>query len=418
VIVDGETWVARSSLRKLFIVLVIAAAIVAGAGGCARRGAADTKIVVIGIDGLDLKLADPLLDQGRLPNLAGLLERGSRLELRSLELPWEMRSTSVWKVMATGKAPIGVGVEGFADADGAALDPGTSDWRSRPIWGILGGHGYTVGVVNHLAIWPALPVNGYLVTYLAKRSPEDGHSDIGRTTFPDELAAELRPHLKPFARTTVDDVARFMSGETWADGENPYIRDEVEFLKGMYAADESVLSMTSYLLESREQPDYLFVYFDALDFITRQYWEQMYPHPKSRQASEEFREAVRNVVPRYYERIDGIVGDILERIDDGSTVFVCSGYGCRGPVRTKGVFKRGTWMRRHAGALVAAGPGIRRGGTAADASIFDFAPTILALCGRPVPRDMAGFVLTEILDAEYLEAHPLAYVDTYERAEE
>jgi predicted AlkP superfamily phosphohydrolase/phosphomutase len=140
----------------------------------------------------------------------------------------------------------------------------------------------------------------------------------------------------------------------------------------------------------------------------------MHPRPKGVRASEEFTRALVNVVPRYYERVDTIIGDILERLDDRSTVLVCSGYGCHGPVRTREGVQRGVWMRRPYGALVAAGPGIRQGGSEADASIFDVAPTILALLGKPVARDMAGFPLTGIIDPASLKARPVRYVDTYE----
>lgn len=52
--------------------------------------------------------------------------------------------------------------------------------------------------------------------------------------------------------------------------------------------------------------------------------------------------------------------------------------------------------RRH-GMLVAAGPDIRRAGTADHPRITDVAPTILHLLGVPVPAAMDGRVLTEIL---------------------
>jgi len=55
-------------------------------GGCGT-GSGDTvsKVVVLGIDGLDWQLIDPLIEQGRLPNIAALIERGVRADFRSLE---------------------------------------------------------------------------------------------------------------------------------------------------------------------------------------------------------------------------------------------------------------------------------------------------------------------------------------------
>src|SRR5262249_38778454 len=50
------------------------------------------------------------------------------------------------------------------------------------------------------------------------------------------------------------------------------------------------------------------------------------------------------------------------------------------------------------GFMIAAGPHIKRGAVVSGASIMDLAPTILYLMGVPVPRDMDGRVLLEIVD--------------------
>ncbi|MCK4679533.1 hypothetical protein KAT82_00250, partial [bacterium] len=72
---------------------------------------------------------------------------------------------------------------------------------------------------------------------------------------------------------------------------------------------------------------------------------------------------------------------------------------------------------RELGILAAVGPGIRRGVTLANANVLDLTPTILALLGEPVGRDMDGFVLTGLIDEGHVADHPITYVDTYERDE-
>jgi predicted AlkP superfamily phosphohydrolase/phosphomutase len=57
--------------------------------------------------------------------------------------------------------------------------------------------------------------------------------------------------------------------------------------------------------------------------------------------------------------------------------------------------KSGT--HRDHGIFVGSGPGVRRGGRVEGARIMDLAPTILHLVGVPVPEDMDGRVLQEIL---------------------
>jgi predicted AlkP superfamily phosphohydrolase/phosphomutase len=55
-------------------------------------------------------------------------------------------------------------------------------------------------------------------------------------------------------------------------------------------------------------------------------------------------------------------------------------------------------MHRPDGFLVAAGPGVRPGGVAREASIVDLAPTILAAMGIPVPADMDGSPLAGLIE--------------------
>lgn len=53
------------------------------------------------------------------------------------------------------------------------------------------------------------------------------------------------------------------------------------------------------------------------------------------------------------------------------------------------------------GFMIAAGAHIERGAVVTGASVLDLAPTILYLMGSPVPRDLDGRVLLEIIDADF-----------------
>ena len=61
--------------------------------------------------------------------------------------------------------------------------------------------------------------------------------------------------------------------------------------------------------------------------------------------------------------------------------------------------------------MLAYGPAIRNGTEMTDAEIIDLAPTILHLLGLPIPDDMDGKVLTEMLTAAYQASHPLRHVE-------
>lgn len=66
------------------------------------------------------------------------------------------------------------------------------------------------------------------------------------------------------------------------------------------------------------------------------------------------------------------------------------------------------------GILIAQGPGLRRNADIGEVSVLDVAPTILALMGLPVGRDMDGRVLTEAVDPVFLRSHPVRFVETHE----
>jgi len=69
------------------------------------------------------------------------------------------------------------------------------------------------------------------------------------------------------------------------------------------------------------------------------------------------------------------------------------------------VHDEGRGIHAREGILIAAGAGIRSG-SRGEAEIADVAPTVLYLLGLPVPAEMDGRVLEEILLSEWLEVRP------------
>jgi len=401
----------RAGATALLFSVALAALFV---GGCGATP--DTKIVIIGIDGLDWSLADPLIEQGKMPNLARIVSEGTRAELHSL-MPLQ-KSPTIWTTIATGKGPQKHGISDFVDRTDEQPLFNSTGWRARSIWDILGDRGYTVGVLGWLMTWPVQEVNGYCVTDRIVYSPEDGYSGIPHLTYPAELEEELAPLRVSATATTMDDIADLMTGDIWRGGEEAVTWGGVLGIRSIHANDQSILRISEHLLESREQPDFYAVYFLGLDRCCHAFWGPMRPYTVDIKMEEGYNAAFENAIPRYYERVDLLIGDVLDSIDENSTVIVCSDHGFRGPLRTKEGLKLGISMHRELGVLAAMGPGIRRGGTLADANVLDLTPTILALLGEPVGRDMDGFVLTNLIDEGHLADYPVTYIDTYERDDE
>jgi predicted AlkP superfamily phosphohydrolase/phosphomutase len=66
-------------------------------------------------------------------------------------------------------------------------------------------------------------------------------------------------------------------------------------------------------------------------------------------------------------------------------------------------------FHRPDGVFIAHGPSIRVGSQLNQARIIDLAPTILHLLGVPVPEDMDGVVLEDVLTTAFHRAHPQKY---------
>jgi len=396
---------AAAALARL---VVLGAALALIAGGCGERPL-PTKVVVICIDGLDWDLAGPLVEAGRMPNLERIAARGVRCDLRSISRDERVRTP--WLSIGAGRVlRESASLPAFRQ-DGTRY-PGTETWGGRPFWEVLGERGVTVGVVNWPYTWPVSPVNGWIATNGIAAAPEDGWDPISDLTWPPELAADLPAVRKPVTATTNDDIGGFLNGTAWATAESPDIRDRVEDIRIEWATDQSALQAATHFLDSRGQPDVTVVWFGGLLHILHPFWGPMHPDAPGISDPEEIVSTFKDVVPRYCERVDGLIGEVLAHADPATTVIVCSGFGFRGPQRdSDGALRLGVEMHSETGLLAASGPGIARGRAVTDASVLDVAPTVFALLGVPVPRDMDGFVMRDALDPGLLERRPVTFAD-------
>src|ERR1700752_364846 len=112
------------------------------------------KVLVIALDGATWRLIDPLIAQGRMPNLAKLRESGAYGPLESFE---PTLSPVIFTTIATGRKPEDHGILRFVrkDKQGHEVSFTNADRRVRAVWNILDDLGAKSTVVGWFTSWPA-----------------------------------------------------------------------------------------------------------------------------------------------------------------------------------------------------------------------------------------------------------------------
>jgi hypothetical protein len=104
------------------------------------------RVMLLGLDSATWRILTPLVESGRMPNLAGLMRQGRWGVLKSYETS---PSPVVWTSIMTGKAPGEHGITGWNVATAA-------NRRAKSVWGIAEEHGHRSAVVNVPGTFPVL----------------------------------------------------------------------------------------------------------------------------------------------------------------------------------------------------------------------------------------------------------------------
>lgn len=158
---------------------------------------------MIGLDGGTFTVIDYLVGQGKLPNFARLMGEGSRATLHSTTPPL---TWPAWASFYTGTNP---GKTGAADL--FKFRPGTYQLEpmnagnlvGEPIWSLASGKGKRVCVYNVPVTYPAVPVNGILISGL------DAPSFNDKAIYPLEEKSRLLEAVPDF-RISFENDAKYL----------------------------------------------------------------------------------------------------------------------------------------------------------------------------------------------------------------
>src|SRR5216683_1515618 len=128
------------------------------------------RVILVGVNGMELDIIRPLLLKGQMPNLARVIAKGAYGKLRTVSAP---NCPRVYSTLFTSTNPEEHGVTGFIVG---GITANTHMLKEEPIWSMLSKSGITVGMANVPATFPVLPVNGYMISGMLTRGKncEDG----------------------------------------------------------------------------------------------------------------------------------------------------------------------------------------------------------------------------------------------------
>ena len=386
-----------------------------------RYPPAGRKVLVLGLDGLDWDLVLPWVREGRMPNLARLLERGTWGNLETL-VP--ILSPLIWTTVATGVPPDRHGILDFVERDPQTgrMVPVTGRSRRVPaLWNVASALGREVGVVGWWASWPAEEVAGTMVSDRLYYTLTQG---LDRAVFREDPPGIVHPAARTEQFTRLRDEAVQSIGWETVSAYMAVSRDRysaaVEADRGMEDPVDGfrrVLASTRTYLGSgleiaARRPDLLMVYLEGTDTIGHLLAPYM-PPPVEDSVDPQTARTYAAAVPAYFEEVDRWLGRYLAACPlDEYAVVVVSDHGFRwseGRPRNLGEFSGQTAPLWHApdAVYVLAGAGVEaRGRVGEPASVYDVAPTVAALLGLPPGEGWQGSPLPGVGPAAH---EPLDY---------
>lgn len=386
-----------------------------------------TKVAILGLDGADWEIIDPLIEAGELPTLAGLRRRGAWGNMKSMH---PMLSPLLWTTVVTGKPPDEHGIIDFLmkDSQTGQVVPVTSRWRkTKALWNIFTDAGKTSSFIAWWASWPAEPVLGHVVSDRVAYSLfgyEADDVDRAGATYPPEYYRDILDLIVDDSMIGFEEISQFVAikedefhaGRARIEG-NPTAayREPVNHLTKIVASARTYQAIARDILEDG-QPDLFALYYQGIDEVGHRFAHYM--PPRMGMVSEADYSRYHDAVFNYYRFQDRLLAEILERLDPDTVVIVMSDHGFmngsarppRDPPYIEGT--PGLWHRRY-GIVILAGPPIRPG-RLDTTELVDIAPTVLFLSGLPVGEDMRGRVIREAIDDDFLARYPMRSLPSYD----
>ncbi|MCH9651628.1 MAG: alkaline phosphatase family protein [Deltaproteobacteria bacterium] len=370
------------------------------------------KVVLIGLDGADWRVIDPLLRVGALPAFSHLVDTGTRAALETFP---DANSAVIWASIYSGRSVEAHGIHDFYRVE----IPGMTSPGIYPV------HRTFFKELSNVAE-PLGLVRRTLVSRYSLHSPLlweiADHEGISTGIVDGYLYSFPAPTPKVedsyFLAYGLDAFARDVGG---GGGGQPGVADLPLFLQppGLFRGLRDILDRGDFywqsaallrLLEDRRQPRLVNFYTHEPDSVQHQQWKWYEPSHYWRVDADEVSEK-KHTIPNLHRDFDDFLGQLQEKIDPQTVVVVASDHG-HSPTPVHKLYTQ----HRHGppGILLLAGGPVKAGAVLDQAHVLDIFPTLLYLLGLPIPEDAEGEVLWDALDPAFVAAHPPRTVPSFD----
>ena len=433
-----------SNFNKALVLLSLVAVVSASCSGGKQTPTDRGPMILFAIDGMEWRVAKPLLDAGELPVLERLMNRGTFGYLRSMK---PTLSPSIWTTIATGKPPVSHGIKNFiyeSSPGSGVFHYYTSGHRqTKALWNMLSDYGLTSMFLGWWMTFPAEEIEGVMVSQTNTVSVLiDNQKALWKGSLFKGVEGQVYPvtyqntvmTLLENVNTELDDITTDIFGQRqYSSTEFAQLMwDQTQWA---FRADATYLRVADDLLGSGQPFDLFSIYLGGPDVSAHRFWRYKYPEEFKNKPAQEQIENYGDVIDDYYRYVDRSMGALIDKAPSNATIIIVSDHGMEA-FNTDGVFRVGdppekTTSAHHLdappGVFVAAGSPFKPtapGGMTAQTldldrmkvvgSVLDIAPTLLWIKGLPNARDMAGIPMKEVLDPGWVAAHPIENVDSYD----
>jgi len=265
------------------------------------------RTIIIGLEGATFDLLDPLIETGDLPRLAELKAESAHGILWSTNPP---DATSSWTTCITGVNPGRHGIFDFIESPLAGpaknlVSPDSA--RGQKLWDVLNKNNHRSVFINLPVTYPPPIINGCMVSGML--TPD---FDSPFTQPPD-----LRDRLKAVCGNYIPDITipKFdISGE----------KSITAYLHRIREALDRRREAVRYLMDHEDWTVFMAV-FIGIDRMLRLFAKYLFPQNDLYNSTEA--KLVRPKIIHEIQRLDDVVGEIMDKIHSEDTFIALSDHG-------------------------------------------------------------------------------------------